>query len=132
MDLHRSYSECVKYDDWASRLAYLSLHDEIHISPRDISHEFYTSTPWRKFKQDMHRRDWGCDLGILGADFEGRMYLHHINPVKEIDLVTYNLDVLMNPENVITTSGATHNAIHYKKQRIVPYTERQAGDTKLW
>lgn len=130
--MDRSYEECTSFPDWTSRLNYLSLRDETYNSPRDISHPFYTSQVWRKFKKDMHTRDLGCDLALLGVYFEGRMYLHHINPVTERDLLTNNLNVLINPSNVITASGETHNLIHYKKEIIQPHVERRPGDTILW
>lgn len=131
--MDKSYSEMLKLDDWQSRFEYLRLYEHDFDSPRFMNHALYKSSSWRRFKEDMHRRDFGCDLGVMGVYIEGLMILHHINPVTIDDLENWNVEVLLNPENVITVSGKTHNRIHYSnEQNSYPETERQPGDTKLW
>ena len=81
----------------------------------------------------MHTRDGGFDLGVFGVVIHGRMILHHINPVTKEDLENWNVEILLNPENVITTWQITHNRIHYSLEvKEVSHTERQPDDTKLW
>lgn len=130
--LIKSYSELVTLESWEERFAYLRLYNQVHESPHFLNHEIYKTTLWRNFKRDMHTRDYGCDLGVLGVGIEGPMILHHINPVTIEDIETFNEFVLLNPDNVITTSYKTHNRVHYLLEETNPYTERQPGDTKLW
>lgn len=130
--LKRSYSELLKYDKFGDRFDYLYLGDNESNSPRDISNSFYKSKAWLQFRREIIDRDFGSDLGIFQIPINtGFILVHHINPITANDLETYNTTILLNPENVITTSIETHNKIHYKKQ-IQQYQERKPGDTKLW
>lgn len=132
-NLERSYNQLITIDSWEERLEYLRLYGHDFDSPRYMNSEFYKSRAWRLFKPEMHRRDLGCDLGVFGVYIDGPMILHHINPVTIEDLETWNEEVLLNPNNVITTAYKTHNIIHYsKEQKIQLSTERQHGDTILW
>lgn len=131
--LLRTYNQLITLDSWEERLEYLRLCGHDFDSPRFMNHEIYKSSGWRKFKESMHRRDFGCDLGVLGVYIQGPMILHHINPVTIEDLENWNEEVLFNPDNVITTAYKTHNIIHYSKEKTISLpTERQQGDTKLW
>lgn len=131
--LLRTYNELIQLDSWEERLDYLKLTDgKSYDSPRFMNQSFYKSPMWRNFKRDMHLRDNGMDLGVMGVYIYDRVILHHINPVTIEDLETMNLEILLNPNNVITTSGATHNKIHYSKKEVIPEVIRQPGDTKLW
>lgn len=132
-DLIRTYSEMTSLKSWQERLEYLQLFDDNVDSPRFMNQSFYKSRAWLEFKKAMHRRDLGCDLGVLGAYIYDKMILHHINPVTVNDLENYNVSVLLNPENVITVSIKTHNTIHYLKEKPIPVVyNRKPGDTKLW
>lgn len=76
-------------------------------------------------------RDFGCDLGTFGVYIFGSIYVHHINPITEEDIEANDYK-LYDPENLISTSIDTHNAIHYRQSDSDPYVERESGDTKLW
>jgi hypothetical protein len=78
-------------------------------------------------------RDEGCDLGVPGYEIYKDLVIHHINPMT-IDQVTHGDDAILDPEFLITTTHRTHNAIHYGDESLLlrPFSERQAGDTKLW
>lgn len=130
--LTRNYNELILLDSWEERLAYLKLKGHDFNSPRFKNQEFYKSRDWLMFKKEMHTRDLGMDLGIYGVYIQDTIILHHINPVTIEDLENYNMEILMNPNNVITTSSATHNKIHYSKKEVQPEIVRQPGDTKLW
>lgn len=131
MDLGLSYSELITLDTYGDRLNYLSLWDKGYISPRFMSNPFYKSSPWLKLRKDTMLRDLGCDLGILGMDIDEIIIVHHMNPLTQEDFDEYNVDKLLNPENVITTALSTHNKIHYK-QRSIEVIERTPNDTALW
>ena len=73
------------------------------------------------------------DTNLSIGDIEHRWNLtRNINPIEEHDII-YLTDKLINPENLITTSGTTHNKIHYSQEEPEePWVERTPGDTILW
>ena len=128
----RSYSELVRLKSYSERLEYLKLHDNNALSPRHMSESFYKSRLWETIRDQILQRDLGFDLGVFGIYIEGSMYVHHINPIEEYDIV-HLTDKLINPENLITTSGSTHNKVHYnQEEQEEPWVERTPGDTILW
>ena len=128
----RSYSELIRLKSYSERLEYLKLHDNNALSPRHMSESFYKSRLWETIRDQILQRDLGFDLGVFGVYIEGSMYVHHINPIEEYDII-HLTDRLINPENLITTSGATHNKIHYSQEEPEePWVERTPGDTILW
>jgi len=96
-----------------------------------MSSSFYKSKTWRTIRKSIIDRDLGFDLGVFGVYIEGPMYVHHINPIDEYDILNQTRK-LLDPENLITVSGNTHNLIHYNKQEKEQWVERTPGDTKLW
>jgi hypothetical protein len=79
-------------------------------------------------------RDNACDLGIDGFELNDRIIIHHINPITIEDVRDENWDKLLDPENLITTSYNTHQAIHFGNERMLPKIpiERRPGDTCPW
>jgi 5-methylcytosine-specific restriction endonuclease McrA len=96
-----------------------------------MSAQFYQSKTWKTVRKEVIDRDLGFDLGIFGVYIEGAILVHHINPINESDIV-YQTKKLLDPENLITVSGITHNLIHYDKKEKEKWVERKPGDTKLW
>ncbi len=127
----RSYSELIQLESFEERLAYLKLLDNNVTSPRHMSRSFYESNVWKHTRQIIIDRDLGFDLGVFGVYIEGPMIVHHINPIDETDII-YQTQKLLDPENLITTSGNTHNIIHYNKKEREVWVERKPGDTKFW
>lgn len=127
----RSYSELVTINSFSERLEYLKLLDNNALSPRHMSEEFYKSRTWLMLRKQIINRDLGFDLGVFGVYIEGNMYVHHINPINEHDII-YQTDKLLNPDNLITVSLNTHNKIHYNQSTEEKWCERTPGDTKLW
>jgi hypothetical protein len=127
----KNYTELIRIPTFVERLEYLKLLDNNATSPRNISGEFYTSTLWKMVRQTIIDRDLGFDLGIFGVYINGPMFVHHINPIDESDII-YRTRRLFDPENLITSSLDTHNAIHYKQEEKDLWVERVSGDTKLW
>lgn len=78
-------------------------------------------------------RDMGCDLGIADREIAGTIIIHHLNPISAEDIVRCR-DCLIDPENSICVSLATHNAIHYGDESllIVAPVERRRNDTCPW
>lgn len=125
----RSYSELIKFETFNERLEYLMLKDYNYDSPRDTSHSFFKSSIWRSTRKMIIHRDLGCDLGI--EETGGVLLVHHINPITIADLESLS-PLLLDPENLITTTVKTHNVIHYGEKESFEYIERKSGDTKLW
>lgn len=128
----RTYSELIEIVEFKDRLEYLKLYDNNVTSPRHMSMPFYKSRLWQHVRKNILRRDLGFDLGVYGVYIDGPMFVHHINPINENDII-YQTDRLLNPENLITTSHDTHTKIHYKRQEEEePWVERTPGDTIFW
>ncbi len=127
----RSYSELIKLEGYDDRLRYLMLLDNNVKSPRHISGDFYRSRMWLDTREKIIERDLGFDLGVFGVYIDGPMLIHHINPIDEYDIINLT-PKLLDPENLITTSGHTHNLIHYRVKVEDKWEERKPGDTILW
>ena len=134
----RSYSEMVRgYDTFEERYRYLALKGKVGENTfgfdRWINQQFYVSREWRHVRSYVINRDEGCDLGVEGHEIHDKVIIHHINPMRFLDIADGNADIL-NPEFLITVSQRTHNAIHYGDESLLPqpFVERRPGDTKLW
>ena len=78
-------------------------------------------------------RDNGCDLGVNGYEIHGRIYIHHMNPIRLNDIENAT-DFLLNLEYLITTTLNTHNAIHYGDEDLLILSpiNRTENDTCPW
>lgn len=134
MSSTRSYSELSQLKTFDERFAYLSLRGRVGAvtfgAERRFNQDFYHSTQWKRVRRLVLLRDNACDLGIEGYDIPSGLHIHHMNPMSPDDLFYGNPDIL-DPEYLISTSQATHNAIHYGDERHLPrsFTERKPGDT---
>lgn len=130
--LDKRYSEVIKLATFEERLEYLRLTGVSVESPRHISQAFYKSRMWKAVREEVAKRDLGCDLGVFGIYIYGPIYVHHINPLTQKDIDANIYKKLYDPENLICTSLETHNIIHYRTEIETPYVDRSPGDTKLW
>lgn len=126
----RTYTGMMKLDTFAERLTYLKLWDTPHESPRQLSMAFYKHPRWLSVRDSIIKRDLAMDLGMYGLDIYGPIFVHHIDPLTEIDIATWS-SKCFDPDNLICTSLDTHNTIHYKPKED-EWVERTSGDTKLW
>lgn len=133
----RSYFELSKLRTFEERYEYLSLKSEVGKSTfgfeRWMNQAFYRSREWRHIRQKIIARDEGMDLGVPGYEIFDKIIIHHINPMTPEDFEEGNPAVL-DPDNLITTTHNTHNAIHFGDKSLLrlPLPERTPGDTKLW
>lgn len=133
----KTYSELITLDTFEERFRYLRLDGTVGVDTfgfdRIFNQRFYTSTEWRRVRDEVIFRDNGCDLGVRGYEIGGKIIIHHINPICLDDLDRHS-DLLLNPEYLITTTHATHNAIHYGDERllITAHVERSRNDTCPW
>lgn len=134
----KSYSELMRLKTFEERFEYLRTNNvvgkETFGEDRKFNQQFYTSTEWRNFRNKIIIRDNGYDLGIEDRPIFGSIFVHHINPLTIDDLQHGGID-LFNPENFISCSYATHQAIHYGDMSLlVPSkpVERKPNDTCPW
>lgn len=100
---------------------------------RYVNQQFYTSREWRRVREIVTLRDDGCDLGVPGYEIHTGLLIHHINPMTPDDII-HGEDWILNPDFLVTTTHATHNAIHYGNSGTIvrPVLERTPNDTMLW
>lgn len=133
----KSYSELRRYSTFEERFDYLSLAGVVGESTfgfdRWINQQFYRSRQWRATRDRVIARDLGMDLGCEGHEIYDKIIIHHMNPMRA-DAIEHGDEDILDPEYLITTTHATHNAIHYGDRSLLPRTmiERSAGDTLLW
>ena len=133
----RRYSELIRFHTFEERFKYLMLKGQVGKETfgfdRYINQRFYHSEEWRQVKNRVIARDLGRDLAIEGYDIYGRIYVHHMNPILVKDIEECS-EYLMNPEYLITTTFATHNAIHYGDESFVNLSpkERSPNDMCPW
>ena len=137
MTIFRTYRELRRIEDFTERFRYLSLGGHVGVSTfgfdRYLNQGFYTSREWRNLRDEVIVRDNGCDLGVDGYEIHSRILVHHMNPI-DVDDVISSANSLLNPDNLVTTTHRTHNAIHYGNESLLPklHVPRTSGDTLLW
>lgn len=135
--MNRTFSDLRRFSTFDERFKYLKLRGQVAHSTfgrdRYINQAFYTSAQWREVRQAVILRDNGCDMGLPGFEIHSGLYIHHMNPITAEDIDSANPDIL-DPEFLITVTHATHNAIHYGNESLLPRPNvaRKPGDTKLW
>lgn len=133
----KTYRELKRFDTFEERFRYLQLIGQVGEDTfgfdRYINQQFYRSVEWKRVRDIVIIRDFGCDLGIKDREIHGRIIIHHMNPIRKED---FNIDpeYLLNPEYLICCTHQTHNAIHYGDEKLLvkEYEPRKPGDTRLW
>lgn len=130
------YSELKALKTFQERFEYLKLKGRIGEDTfgfdRYLNQMFYRDPNWLQVRNAVIIRDNGCDLGMPGHEIYGKIYIHHMNPIIQSDILDRNPDII-NPEFLICTSQRTHNAIHYGNE--MPMLEpiiRTPNDTCPW
>lgn len=137
MTITRKYSELRHLQTFEERFDYLALRGSVGRPTfgfeRYMNQRFYTSMEWRRTRRDIIARDNGCDLGVEGFEINSKIIIHHLNPITT-EMLTHGDDIVFDPDNLITTTHDTHNAIHYgdRSNLKLPFVERRPGDTDLW
>lgn len=134
---YRCYRELSRIPTFKERFEYLKLGGLVGESTfgfeRYMNQMLYTSSKWRRLRNQIIIRDNGCDLGLEGYEIPEKIIVHHMNPMTVDDLKDFSDDVF-NPEYLICVSQLTHNAIHYGDDNLLPKKpiERKPGDTCPW
>lgn len=127
----------VKLPTFLQRVEYLRIQGVVGVETfgfdRYLNQAFYKSREWRDLRNYIIARDNGCDLGVEGHDIHGRILIHHINPIAESDILNRE-EVIFDPNNLVTTTHRTHNAIHFGSEslEVFEYKPRTPNDTTLW
>ena len=118
----RTYSELITLPTFEERYRYLRLGgtvcEETFGFERWLNQMFYRSGEWRTLRNHIITRDMGLDLGADGYEIEGRIIIHHMNPITAEDIRNRS-EFLLNPEYLISTSHNTHQAITYGDESLL-------------
>lgn len=133
----RRYSELSKLKTLKERFEYLRLDGvvckETYGWDRWINQIFYQSPEWKRLRDEIIVRDSGCELGLYGYGIEGKIYVHHMNPVDKEDILEHSVEIV-DPEFLICCSFDMHQAIHYGNVNLLPKDPivRKANDMCPW
>ena len=133
----RTYSELIKLQTFEERFQYLQLNgrvgEETFGFDRYLNQKFYNDPEWLRIRDQVIIRDNGCDLAMPDREIKTRILVHHMNPINKEDILRRS-DFLLNPEYLICTIKATHDAIHYgdESKLIIMPPERRPNDTCPW
>ena len=133
----KTYSELIEIPTFLERYRYLriggAVGKETFGYDRYLNQILYKSDKWKRFRREIIVRDNGNDLACEGFQIFGKILIHHINPITVED-VLHRDPRIFDPENVISTTLNTHNAIHYGDESLLTIApaERSKNDTCPW
>lgn len=133
----KTYTELCSFPTFEERFEYLKstsrVGEDTFGFDRYLNQVFYRSERWRKVRDQVIIRDGACDLADPEHEINGRIIIHHMNPLRKYDIEN-ETEYLLNPEYLICTSHNTHNAIHYGDKDLLPspLVERRPNDTCPW
>lgn len=138
MTYNKSYNEMLSYNSFEERFKYLKLNGQVGFDTfgfdRYMNQGFYKSKEWKQIRSYVITRDNGCDLGIEDRPIVGNIYIHHINPLTQEDIINGSSN-LLDPNNLICVSFKTHNALHYGDETSINDNNiivRSPNDTCPW
>lgn len=133
----RTYSEALLYPDFKRRFNYLKLNGTVAHSTfgghRYLNQALYQSDEWKRVRRNVILRDDGCDLAIPERPINGKILVHHINPITQDDIVNRSPSIF-DLDNLIAVSFDTHNALHYGDILLADaeLSVRHPNDTSPW
>lgn len=136
--MDKCYSELIKLPTLIERYNYLrtfsTIGEETFGGSRYLNQYLYTkSDAWKSVRRKVIIRDNGRDLGLDDYIIQGRIIVHHINPLTKEQILNFD-PCIFDMENLISCSHNTHNAIHYGDKSLLPQDpiERRPFDTCPW
>lgn len=136
--MDKCYSELIKLKTLIERYEYLrtfsKIGEETFGGSRYLNQYLYTKSDlWKSVRRKVILRDNGRDLGLEDYIIQGRIIVHHINPLTKEQLLNFD-PCIFDEENLISCSHNTHNAIHYGDKSLLPQDpiERRPFDTCPW
>lgn len=137
VEVIKSYDALILLDTIEDRYNYLRIGGGVGYETfgfdRYLNQSFYQSVEWKRVRDEVISRDNGCDLGLEGYEINGRILIHHMNPIRPNQIKFFDPDIL-DPDFLISCSHKTHNAIHYGDENLLPrrIVERRPNDTTPW
>ena len=138
MSIIRTYSQLISLSTFEERFKYLKLTgvvgEDVFGFDRYFNQKFYTSKEWKEIRKAIAIRDKGCDMGLEDYPINGKILVHHMNPISLKDIEECS-EYLINPEYLVCVSFDTHNAIHYGDDSIChrfDIPERKPNDMTPW
>lgn len=135
--MNRSYSKLIQLPTFEERYEYLKLDGVVGKDTfgfnRWVNQFLYTSSEWRYTRRNIILRDDGNDLACKDFEICGKILIHHLIPITEEDIINRS-PIIFDPENLISTSLNTHNAIHYGDKTLLSKgpVVRKKNDTCPW
>lgn len=136
--MDKCYGELIKLKTLIERYEYLrtfsKIGEETFGGSRYLNQYLYTKSDlWKSVRRKVILRDNGRDLGLDDYIIQGRIIVHHINPLTKEQLLNFD-PCIFDEENLISCSHNTHNAIHYGDKTLLPQDpiERRPFDTCPW
>lgn len=133
----KSYDGLILLDTIEDRYNYLRIGGGVGYETfgfdRYLNQGFYQSTEWKRVRNEVISRDNGCELGLECYPINGRILVHHMNPIQTDQIKFFDPDIL-DPDFLISCSHKMHNAIHYGDENLIPrrIVERRPNDTMPW
>jgi len=133
----RCYKELSRIESYEERFRYLKLVGQVGESTfgfdRYLNQIVYSSRKWKQVRNAVIIRDEGRDMGVEGYEIQGRIVIHHMNPIS-IEDAEKDSDFIYDPEFLICVAPITHNAIHYGDESLLPKDpiDRFPNDTCPW
>ena len=132
-----TYSELILIPSFIDRYKALKLSGTVGEDTfgykRYLNQILYKSKEWASVRRRVIARDNGFDLAHEDFPIAGKIYVHHITPITPEQILQRD-PLAFDLENLISVSNATHNAIHFGDESLLPIAppERIPGDTTLW
>lgn len=133
----KSYSEMCSFSTFIERFNYLKLNGKVGIETfgfdRYLNQVLYCSQEWKRFRRQVIIRDNGCIFGLEGYNINGRLIVHHINPIT-LEQIEQRDPMIFSMENVVCVTHNVHEAIHYGDESLIPTDPiiRKPNDTCPW
>lgn len=127
----------IKIKEYKDRFDYLRLGGSVGEATfgghRYLNQILYQTEEWKHARREVILRDNGCDIAHDDYPINGRIYIHHINPITIEDILERR-SCVFDLNNLVCTTFKTHNAIHYGSEDLLPngLTNRKKNDTCLW
>ena len=81
----RCYKELSRIESYEERFRYLKLVGQVGESTfgfdRYLNQIVYSSRKWKQVRNAVIIRDEGRDMGVEGYEIQGRIVIHHMNPI---------------------------------------------------
>lgn len=133
----KSYSEMCSFSTFIERFNYLKLNGKVGIETfgfdRYLNQVLYCSQEWKRFRRQVIIRDNGCVFGLDGYNINGRLIVHHINPIT-LEQIEQRDPMIFSMENVVCVTHNVHEAIHYGDESLIPTDPiiRKPNDACPW